>query len=186
MRVMMLSAFFATLTMERTRIIHKKVSRPLGTAESTDKSILRKITWLTISTHMEPYIRHQPVKMSDVLLLPPTPKASGAAIVSTPRITYRSATSTSSLNTWNMMMILKIMINSQKTERLPKTLLSTRCTSTALGTSIACMSMEVISRQRSQIWGLARRRNEKTKERVNSSLGSSPSKPSPTTILLMA
>lgn len=137
--------------MARRRIIHRKVSRPLGTADSTDRSILRKITWLTINTHMEPYIRHQPVKISDVLLLPPTPKAKGATMVSTPRMTYRSATSTSSLNTWYMMIRLKIIIRSQETVRLPKALLSTKCTSTASGTSIVCISMEVILRQRSQI-----------------------------------
>lgn len=151
MRVMMLSAFLATLTIESTRMIHKNVSRPLGTADSTDRSIFIKIMWLTISKHMEPNIRHQPVKISDVLLLPPTPKANGAAMVSTPRMTYRSATSISSLNTWNMMMTLKMMISSHDTERLPKALLSTKCTSTELGTFSASTSIEVIFRQRSQI-----------------------------------
>ena len=44
------------------------------------------------------YIRHQPVKMSDVFRLPPIPKASGEVIVSTARIKYRSAISIMSLN----------------------------------------------------------------------------------------
>ena len=35
---------------------------------------------------MEPYILHQPLKMSDVFLLPPMPKASGALTVSMARM----------------------------------------------------------------------------------------------------
>ena len=50
-------------------------------------SILKNITFVTISRHILPNIRHQPVKISDVLLLPPMEKASGAVIASTARMT---------------------------------------------------------------------------------------------------
>ena len=85
-RVMMASAFRATFTMVKISTIHGKTSRPLGTVESTDKSILKKITFVTISRHILPNIRHHPVKISDVLLLPPMEKASGAVMVSMARI----------------------------------------------------------------------------------------------------
>lgn len=38
--------------------------------DTTDSSILKNITFVTISRHMLLNIRHQPVKISDVLLLP--------------------------------------------------------------------------------------------------------------------
>ena len=44
------------------------------------------MTFRIMSRHMEPYIRHQPAKMSEVFRLPPTPKATGARMVSTARI----------------------------------------------------------------------------------------------------
>ena len=56
-RVMMASAFRATFTMVKISTIHGKTSRPLGTVESTDKSILKKITFVTISRHILPNIR---------------------------------------------------------------------------------------------------------------------------------
>ena len=51
-----------------------------------------------MSTHMDPNIRHQPVKISEVFRLPPMAKASGAVMVSMERIKYRSAISMMSLN----------------------------------------------------------------------------------------
>ena len=59
---------------------------------------MTNITFVAMSRHIEPNIRHQPVKMSDVFRLPPMPKASGEVIVSTARIKYRSAISIMSLN----------------------------------------------------------------------------------------
>ncbi|NCB35426.1 MAG: hypothetical protein EOM58_05215, partial [Clostridia bacterium] len=105
----MASTFFATLAIVSTSTIHGKTSRPVGTKESTDKSILKKMTLLTIIKHIEANIRHQPVKISDVFRLPPTPKASGAQMVSIPRITYRSAISNIRPKTLNMTMMPMIM-----------------------------------------------------------------------------
>ena len=51
-----------------------------------ESSIFTNTALSTMSRHMLPYMRHQPVKMSDVLRLPPTPKASGAVTVSVARM----------------------------------------------------------------------------------------------------
>ena len=87
MRVMISSAFLATFTIVTLRTIHGNTSRPLGTVDTTDSSILKNITFVTISRDILPNIRHQPEKISAVLLLPPIENASGAVIVSTARIT---------------------------------------------------------------------------------------------------
>ena len=96
-RVMMASLFLATLTTVSTITIHGSTAIPLGWKDRIDSSILTNTTFITISRHMEPYIRHQPEKMSEVPRLPPTPKASGAVIVSTARMKYLSAISKNSL-----------------------------------------------------------------------------------------
>ena len=98
MRETMPSAFFATLTMAMISTIHGSTESPVGTVESTDSSIFTKTTFSTIRRHIEPYILHQPVKMSFVSLLPPMPNASGAQMVSTARMKYRSAIAAISLN----------------------------------------------------------------------------------------
>ena len=61
---------------------------------------------------MEPYILHQPVKISEVFLLPPVAKARGALMVSIARIKYRSAISMISLKDLNMTTIPKTTISS--------------------------------------------------------------------------
>ena len=96
-RVMMASLFLATLTTVSTITIHGITANPLGWKDRIDSSILTNTTFITISRHMEPYIRHQPEKISEVLRLPPTPKASGAVMVSTARMKYLSAISKNSL-----------------------------------------------------------------------------------------
>ena len=186
MRVTMASAFRATFTIVRISTIQGRTSRPLGTVERTDKSILKKITLVTISRHILPNIRHQPVKISDVLLLPPMEKASGAVMVSMARITYLSAISSSSLKTLNMMITPNMMTSSHAAVREPNTLSSTSCTLTALGICSKSIILEVMLRPMSQICGLASSKNEKTKVRVKSSLGSSPSKPRPDAMLFSA
>ena len=75
---MIASAFLATFTIVRINTIHGMISRPVGTVERIDNSILKKITFVTISVHILPNIRHQPPKISEVLLLPPMANASGA------------------------------------------------------------------------------------------------------------
>ena len=80
----------------------------------------------------------------------------------------------------------QMMTSSQAAVRLPKMLSSTRVTLTASGISNADMIREVISRPVLQICGLAKRRNANMNVRVNSSLGSSPSKPRPESILFTA
>ena len=87
MRVTMASDFFATFTMVIIKTIQGSTSRPLGMVERTDRSILKNTTLSAIRTHMEPNIRHQPVKISEVFRLPPMAKASGAVMVSMARIT---------------------------------------------------------------------------------------------------
>ena len=94
--------------------------------DTTENSILKQTRLVTISRHMEPNIRHQPVKMDAVFLLPPMAKARGAVRVSMARITYRSAISMSSPSTLNMTMTLQMMAMSQEAVSVPKTLSSTR------------------------------------------------------------
>ena len=185
-RVMIASAFLATFTIVRIRTIHGMISRPVGTVERTDKSILKKITFVTISVHILPNILHQPLNISEVLLLPPMANASGAVMVSTARITYRSAISSRSRNTLNMMIMPKMITSSHAAPREPNTLASTSVTSMASGISSSSMIFAVIFRPISQICGLASSKKEKTKVRVNSSLGSSPSKPMPDAMLRSA
>ena len=185
-RVMIASAFLATFTIVKTRTIHGIISRPLGTLDKTESSILKKITFVTISVHILPNIRHQPPNISDVLLLPPIANASGAVIVSTARITYLSAISSKSLNTLNMIIRPKMITSSQAAPREPNTPSSTSVTLMASGISKSSMILAVRLSPTSQICGLAISRKANTKVLVNNSFGSSPSKPRPTAILLRA
>ena len=79
--------------MATTKSSQGRTPAPLGMADMADSSSFRKTTFISIITHMEPYILTQPLKMSSVLLLPPIPKAKGAIMVRVARITYRSAIS---------------------------------------------------------------------------------------------
>ena len=185
-RVMIASAFLATFTIVKTRTIHGIISRPLGTLDKTESSILKKMTFVTISVHILPNIRHQPPNISDVLLLPPIANASGAVIVSTARITYLSAISSKSLNTLNMIIRPKMITSSQAAPREPNTPSSTSVTLMASGISKSSMILAVRLSPTSQICGLAISRKANTKVLVNNSFGSSPSKPRPTAILLRA
>ena len=185
-RVMIASAFLATFTIVKTRTIHGIISRPLGTLDKTESSILKKMTFVTISVHILPNIRHQPPNISDVLLLPPIANASGAVIVSTARITYLSAISSKSLNTLSMIIRPKMITSSQAAPREPNTPSSTSVTLTASGISKSSMILAVRLSPTSQICGLAISRKANTKVLVNNSFGSSPSKPRPTAILLRA
>ena len=185
-RVMIASAFLATFTIVKTRTIHGIISRPLGTLDKTESSILKKITFVTISVHILPNIRHQPPNISDVLLLPPIANASGAVIVSTARITYLSAISSKSLNTLNMIIRPKMITSSQAALREPNAPSSTSVTSMASGISKSSMILAVRLSPTSQICGLAISRKANTKVLVNNNFGSSPSKPRPTAILLRA
>ena len=128
---------------------------------------------------MEPNIRHQPLKMSDVFRLPPMPKASGEVIVSTARMKYRSAISIMSLNVWNMTIMPQITTSSHDPVSPPKDASSANVIFTASGISRSAMTVEVIFNPNSQICGLATSRNEKANVRVKSSFGSSASKPRP-------
>ncbi|MPN59996.1 hypothetical protein SDC9_207719 [bioreactor metagenome] len=144
------------------------------------------MTLLTITKHMEANIRHQPVKISDVLRLPPTPKANGAQMVSIPRITYRSAISNNSPKTLNITMISTIMISSHAAPIPLKALSFIKVICTASGICRILMMFWVILRPILQICGLAISKKENAKVRVKSSFGSSPSNPSPETMLLRA
>ena len=185
-RVMIASAFLATFTIVKTRTIHGIISSPLGTLDKTESSILKKMTFVTISVHILPNIRHQPPNISDVLLLPPIANASGAVIVSTARITYLSAISSKSLNTLSMIIRPKMITSSQAAPREPNIPSSTSVTLMASGISKSSMILAVRLSPTSQICGLAISRKANTKVLVNNSFGSSPSKPRPTAILLRA
>ncbi len=186
MRVMMASDFFATFTMAKISTIQGRTSSPEGTVDTTENSILKHTRLVTISRHIEPNIRHQPVKMDAVFLLPPMAKARGAVRVSIARMTYRSAISTTSPSTLNMTMTLQMMAMIQAAPKAPNTLSSTSFTSVASGMRSRSMMLEVRSSPIRQIWGLASSRKANTKVRANNSLESSPSKPRPAAMLLRA
>ena len=150
-RVIISSAFFATLTMLTMRTIQRNTSGKLGTVDTTDSSILKKTMLVAMSRHILPNIRHQPAKISDVLLLPPIAKASGAMTVSIANTMYRSATSSSRENTINMVMRSKMMTNIQEAVNTPITLPSTSWTLIASGTSSRAITLLVIPRTISQI-----------------------------------
>ena len=185
-RVMMASDLWATFTMAKISTIQGSTSSPEGTVDTTENSILKHTRLVTVSRHMEPNIRHQPVKIPAVFLLPPMAKARGAVRVSMARMTYRSASSMTSPSTLNMTMTLQIMAMSQEAVRVPKMLSSTRVTLVASGMLSSSMTLEVRSSPMRQIWGLASSRKANTKVRANSSLGSSPSKPNPAAMLFSA
>ena len=172
--------------MAKMSTIQGRTSSPEGTVDTTENSILKHTRLVTISRHMEPNIRHQPVKMDAVFLLPPMAKARGAVRVSMARMIYRSAISMSSPSTLNMTMTLQMMAMSQEAVSVPKTLSSTRETLVASGMLSRSMMPEVRSSPMRQIWGLASNRKANTKVRANSSLGSSPSKPRPAAMLFSA
>ena len=75
MRVMISSDLWATFTMAKISTIQGSTSSPEGTVDTTENNILKHTRLVTISRHMEPNIRHQPVKMEAVFLLPPMAKA---------------------------------------------------------------------------------------------------------------
>ena len=150
-RVIISSAFFATLTMLTISTIHRNTSGKLGTVDTTDSSILKKTMLVAMRKHILPNIRHQPEKISDVLLLPPIAKASGAMTVSIASTMYRSATSSSRENTMNMVIRSKMMTSSQEAVKTPKTLPSTSWTWMASGTSSRAITLLVIPRTISQI-----------------------------------
>ena len=183
---MISSAFFATLTMLTMSTIHRNTSGKLGTVDTTESSILKKTMFRAIRKHILPNIRHQPVKISDVLLLPPIAKASGAVMVSMASTMYRSATSSSRERTMNIVITSKMMTSIQDAPKTPKMLPSTRWTLIASGISNSLITFVVMFKTVSQICGLASRRKPNTKVRAKSSLGSSPSKPSPDAMLRMA
>lgn len=76
-------------------------------------SSFKKTTFNTIIKHMEPNIRHQPLKISAVFLLPPVAKASGERITRTAVTTYRSAISKKSLTSCHMITKFTMMTSSQ-------------------------------------------------------------------------
>ncbi len=117
---MVTSIFFAVLIRVNTKIIHKNTLGPLGTADEMENTILRNIILDTITKHIEPNIRHQPVNRSKVLRLPPMAKANGAHMVKTAKITYRSKISTMNLNIWNMTNKSQIITKSQAAVIEPK------------------------------------------------------------------
>ena len=147
-------------------------------------SILMNTTFITMSRHMEPYILHQLVKISDVLLLPLSPNAIGEVIVSMDRIKYRSAISINSLMDWNITTTPQMITSSHAAPSPANALSDSVVIATALGISIMRITTAVIFSAMSHICGLATSRNENTNVREKSSFGSSASKPSPVSILL--
>ncbi len=77
-------------------------------------SSFRNMTLSTIIAHMEPNIRHQPLKISAVFLLPPMAKASGERITRSAVTTYRSAISKNSFTTCHIMTMPTIITKSHE------------------------------------------------------------------------
>ena len=148
-------------------------------------SSFRKMTFITIITHMEPNILHQPLKMSSVFLLPPMPKAKGDSKTRMAVTTYRSATSKHSFTNCHMMTNPTMIISSQEAPR-SKLFSSGMVIVTLEGTCRREITCAEIPRPISQICWLARSRKPNTNVLVNRSLGSSPSKPSPVAMLFVA
>ena len=114
MRAMMPSILRATLAIPTIRSIQGRTATPLGTYPKAEISSFRNMTFIIIITHMEPNIRHQPLKMSSVFLDPPMPKASGAMRTRIAVTTYRSATSKHSLTNCHITTMPTMMIRSQE------------------------------------------------------------------------
>ena len=72
----------------------------------------------TIIKHMEPNIRHQPLKISAVFLLPPVAKARGESSTSAAVTTYRSAISKKSLTICHIMTKFTMTTSSQEAPML--------------------------------------------------------------------
>ncbi|WP_160209350.1 hypothetical protein [Anaerotruncus colihominis] len=67
------SIFLPTRTMAVTKISQGKIPGPLGTVLIVESSSFKKITFISIITHILPNILHHPLKISSVFLLPPMP-----------------------------------------------------------------------------------------------------------------
>lgn len=80
------SIFLPTRTMAVTKISQGKIPRPLGTVLMVERSSFRKMTFISIITHM----------------LPPIPKARGASTTKIMVTTYRSPISKKNFITWKM------------------------------------------------------------------------------------
>lgn len=151
-----------------------------------DKSSFKKTTFISIITHIEPYILAQPLKMSSVLLLPPIPKARGAIMVRVARTTYRSAISKKKRMIWKMRISPTMTTKSQVLSPEPKLLSVGVLMVMVLGIPTRSITLPVRVKPMLQIWRLAISRKEKTKVRVNKICGSSPSKPKPEAIARIA
>ncbi|WP_119311294.1 hypothetical protein [Oscillibacter sp. PEA192] len=104
--------------MPTIRSIQGRTATPLGTYPKAEISSFRNMTFIIIITHMEPNIRHQPLKMSSVFLEPPIPKASGAIRTRMAVTTYRSATSKHSFTNCHITTRPTMIIKSQEAPML--------------------------------------------------------------------
>ena len=111
---MMLSILRATLAIPTIKSIQGRTATPFGTYPKAEINSFRNMTFITIITHMEPNIRHQPLKMSSVFLEPPIPRASGAKRTRIAVTTYRSATSKHSFTNCHITTNPTMMIRSQE------------------------------------------------------------------------
>ena len=96
------SFFLPPRTMAVTKISQGKIPRPLGTVLMVERSSFRKMTFISIITHILPNILHHPLKISSVFLLLPMPKARGANTTKITVTTYRSPISKKNFITWKM------------------------------------------------------------------------------------
>ena len=127
------SIFLPTRTMAVTKISQGKIPRPLGTVLMVESNSFKKMTFISIITHILPNILHPPLKVSSVFLLPPMPKAEGASTTKITVTTYRSPISKKNLMTWKMRISPTIIASSQE-ESIPKAFSSGVMISTASGT----------------------------------------------------
>ena len=134
--------------------------------------------FIIIITSIDPYILHQPLKISFVLRLPPIANASGAKNVSTDVITYLSPISKRSFTICIISTTPTIMTSSHFAPAPSENILSFGVTTFIDdGSSSRSITVPVIVSPISQICLDASRRNENTKVLRNTIFGSSASKP---------
>ena len=117
-RATMLSAFLATRAMPTMSSIQGSTPTSEGICPMAEMSSFRNTTLSTIIKHMEPNIRHQPLKISAVFLLPPVAKARGESSTSAAVTTYRSVISKKSLTICHIITKFTMTTSSQEAPML--------------------------------------------------------------------
>ena len=153
---------------------------PLVTFPIADNISFKNTIFIIIITIIDPYILHQPLKISFVFLLPPIANASGAKNVKTDVTTYLSPISNSNLIYWKIKINpTTITISHFAPEPILNILWSGMARLNSGGICKSSITLPVIPIAIVQICLDASSRNENANVRKNSDFGSSPSKPAP-------